>query len=215
MGGVIASEKVIQGLTLAILALVAIALLKGRKLSHEIRTSLSVNAPGASAREFFWKRHDVEKVKEYILAAKTEVWLWGTTLSMHVGELRPTIEEAIEQGVTIRVLLVPSAPIDALSMAAWRAGHSDTEELEHELSTNLARLKRVAEKFENSERTGRLEVRTLNYWRPMSCTGTTLSILRECSKFDSPEFVFGTPSAQASRCVPTPMGIGTPALCSK
>ncbi|MEU9742546.1 hypothetical protein AB0E12_25520 [Micromonospora chersina] len=162
----VASVKVIEGLTLAILVLIAIALLKGRKLSQEISTSLSARTPGSSAREFFWKKHDVEKVKVQILAARTEVWLWGTTLSMHVSELRPTIEEAIGRGVTIRVLLVPSAPVDALSMAAWRAGHLNTEELEHELSTNLAKLRRTAQKFEKKEGAGRLEVRTLNYLAP-------------------------------------------------
>src|SRR4051812_7144342 len=77
----IASEKVIEGLTLAILVLIAIALLKGRKLSQEIRASLSVKTPVSTAREFFWKKHDVEKVKDRILGARTEVWLWGTTLS--------------------------------------------------------------------------------------------------------------------------------------
>jgi hypothetical protein len=88
---------------------------------------------------------------------------------MHVSELKPTIEAAIAKGAMVKILLITPRGSDAMSMAARRAGHETPDELEHELSSNLIKLRLIADHLsQQADRPtlARLEVRQLDYLPP-------------------------------------------------
>lgn len=171
----VAAEKAIPGLISALLSLLAVASLNTRRQNDDLREILQRSqAQEGLANRFFWRRHDVEQVKDLILGSSREVWLWGATLSMHVSELKPTIEQALARGISVKVLLISQEPEGAMPMAAWRAGHPDRAELEDELSTNLRKLRQIVGRANTAtEQPGRghLEVRLINYLAPYTIYG--------------------------------------------
>ena len=93
--------------------------------------------------------------------------MWGTTLSMHIGDLRPTIEQVVGRGIVVKVLLAkPNG--DAIKMAALRAAHQSKVDLETELKASLEKLKLMKGVIDNlnPDRGGRLELKTSDYLAP-------------------------------------------------
>jgi hypothetical protein len=115
----------------------------------------------APAHRFFVEADDVTEISRCIDKVQEQVWLLGTTLSMHVPYLRPTLQRIIINGRNVRVLLIKPHGA-AMQMSALRAGPQGLSEQEQEehLANNLASLRNLA-------RFGpHLEVRLIDYLAP-------------------------------------------------
>lgn len=112
----------------------------------------------ALSQRFLRREDSVEDAIRRIGAAR-EVWLWGTTLSVHLPAFEDAVRTGLARGLAVRVLLIrPRSP--ALAMAAFRAGPRVTEEdLEADLRRNLNRLQRLSA-------AGHLECRVIDYLGP-------------------------------------------------
>lgn len=73
------------------------------------------------ASRFFSKTDDIDEITQRIPNCQTEVWLWGTTLSMHIDYLAPYIVEALAGNRQVKVLLIKPGG-DAVTMSGFRAG---------------------------------------------------------------------------------------------
>lgn len=115
----------------------------------------------APADQFFVEADDVIEISRLIERCEEQVWLLGTTLSMHVSYLRPALQRAITNGRAIRVLLIKPGGA-AMEMSALRAGPDgmSLEEQEAQLINNLAILQSLGRLGSN------LEVRLIDYLAP-------------------------------------------------
>jgi hypothetical protein len=113
-----------------------------------------------SADRFFVERDDPDEIYRLIEGVREEVWLWGTTLSMHIPYLQPAIRRAIANGRNVKILLIKSGGA-AMAMSALRAGPDGlgVAEQEEQLRANLAILERLGED-------SRLAVRQIDYLAP-------------------------------------------------
>lgn len=114
-----------------------------------------------AAHRFFVENDKVDEVARLIRNAKEQVWLLGTTLSMHVPYLEPALRQAISGGRNLRILLIEPDGA-AMGMSVLRAGPSGLgrQEQEEHLSNNLAILRRLAAVGPH------LEVRLIDYLAP-------------------------------------------------
>ncbi|MFI7081842.1 hypothetical protein ACIBO1_31590 [Micromonospora sp. NPDC049903] len=112
------------------------------------------------ANRFFVEQDDLIEISHLIQRAQDEVWLWGTTLSMHIPYLDTYLEQALSRDVRVKVLLIKPGSA-AMSMSAFRAGPDGmVHGLEERLAINLGLLDRLLER-----RTG-MEVRLVDYLAP-------------------------------------------------
>jgi hypothetical protein len=114
-----------------------------------------------AAHKFFVETDKVDEIARWIKDVKEQVWLMGTTLSMHVPYLQPALQHAITNGRNVRILLIKPDGA-AMDMSVLRAGPDGLgrHEQEEHLSTNLAILRRLAQAGP------RLEVRLIDYLAP-------------------------------------------------
>lgn len=114
-----------------------------------------------AAHKFFVEKDKVDEIAHWIKEVKEQVWLLGTTLSMHVPYLQPALQHAIASGRNVRILLIKPDG-GAMDMSVLRAGPEGLgrHEQEEHLSTNLAILRRLAHAGPC------LEVRLIDYLAP-------------------------------------------------
>ncbi|WBB78557.1 hypothetical protein O7606_20355 [Micromonospora sp. WMMD882] len=113
-----------------------------------------------SANRFFAEQDDLIEISHLIQQAQDEVWLWGTTLSMHIPYLDYYIGQALARDVRVKVLLINPGGA-AMSMLAFRAGPAwGRQRLRERLAINLGLLEQRRE-----ERDG-LEIRLVDYLPP-------------------------------------------------
>lgn len=146
-------------LLLALVGLIAIAMLVNRRQGQRISAALAkLGEASALSQRFLRREGSVEDATRRIAAAR-EVWLWGTTLSVHLPAFEDEVRSGLARGLTIRVLLIRPESA-AIAMAAFRAGPRVTEDdLDADLRRNLTRLQRMAT-------SGDLEVRVIDYLGP-------------------------------------------------
>ncbi|MFG1899939.1 hypothetical protein [Micromonospora carbonacea] len=114
----------------------------------------------ASANRFFVEQDDLIEISRLIQGAQDEVWLWGTTLSMHVPFLDIYLGQALARDVRVKVLLIRPGGA-AMSMLAFRAGPAwGLTRLEEHLAINLGLLDRRLDPG------NALEVRLVDYLPP-------------------------------------------------
>lgn len=114
----------------------------------------------ASANRFFAEQDDLIEISHLIQQAQDEVWLWGTTLSMHIPYLDIYLGQALARDVWIKVLLINPGGA-AMSMLAFRAGPAwGRRTLEERLAINLGLLDRRLAQGDG------LEVRLVDYLPP-------------------------------------------------
>ena len=114
------------------------------------------------ATRFFVESDDPDDVGERIERLRDQVWLWGTTLSMHISYLEPSLRQALSRGRHVRVLLIPPNKT-AMQMSALRAGPPPApsrQTQEDRLRKNLEILRSLA-----ADGPG-LEVRLIDYLAP-------------------------------------------------
>ncbi len=114
-----------------------------------------------AAHSFFVETDKVDEISYLIKNVQEQVWLLGTTLSMHVTYLESDLRQAIGNGRNVRILLIKPGS-GAMDMSVLRAGpHGlDQREQEERLTTNLAILRRLAHVGPH------LEVRLIDYLAP-------------------------------------------------
>ncbi|MEU8048451.1 hypothetical protein [Micromonospora haikouensis] len=113
-----------------------------------------------SANRFFVEQDDLIEISRLIQHAQDEVWLWGTTLSMHIPFLDIYLGQALARDVRVKVLLICPGGA-AMSMLAFRAGPAwGLKNLEEHLAINLGLLDR------RLEQGNALEVRLVDYLPP-------------------------------------------------
>lgn len=166
-----APARFVSAVTLAVLTLLVIALLRLRRQTDELQTALrsAVSYSDGSVDRFFRPDQSIEEVRDLIRSAREEVWLWGSTLSMHVSILAPHIEQEVARGLKIRILMIEPGPSTAMRMATIRARHATDEELQHGLTANLYRLGQTATRLAtryDQVHGGRMEVRVIDYLAP-------------------------------------------------
>jgi hypothetical protein len=112
-----------------------------------------------SAARFFVEQDALNEISKLVQSAQDEIWLWGTTLSMHVSYLESYIEHAVKNGRQVKVLLIKPDG-GAMQMSGFRAGpdgQSAAEQRER-LKLNLGLLSKCAHPG--------LEVRLVDYLAP-------------------------------------------------
>ncbi|WP_420115961.1 hypothetical protein [Micromonospora sp.] len=113
-----------------------------------------------SANRFFAEQDDLIEISHLIQQAQDEVWLWGTTLSMHIPYLDIYLGQALARDVRVKVLLINPGGA-AMSMLAFRAGPAwGRQTLEERLAINLGLLDRRLTQGDG------LEVRLVDYLPP-------------------------------------------------
>ncbi|MFC6156507.1 hypothetical protein [Kribbella jiaozuonensis] len=118
------------------------------------------------AHRFFVEFDNVDEISRLIKNSKEQVWLLGTTLSMHVPYLEEPLRRAISEGRNVRIMLIRPGGA-AMQMSVLRAGPDGLgmQEQEERLSTSLAILRRLATLGT------RLEVRLIDYLAPYTLYG--------------------------------------------
>jgi len=133
-----------------------------------------------SAGQFFVEQDNVVDHQRWIQALDEELWMWGTTLSMHIAYLEPYIKQALSRKCQVKILLV-TAEGSAIDMAAFRAGPENTskEEQRERLEINHRILRRIAAPG--------LEIRSIDYLSPYTLYGWDpgLSHGRMCIRLSS------------------------------
>ncbi|MGF1430631.1 hypothetical protein [Kitasatospora sp. LaBMicrA B282] len=112
-----------------------------------------------AATRFFVEQDDLTVIKDLVLNAENEVWLWGTTLPMHIPYLETYLAGALAKGVLVKILLIKPASA-AMDMAAFRSPDHDAQNMEERLATYLEILHRLAARGRG------LEVRLVDYLAP-------------------------------------------------
>ncbi|QDY11165.1 hypothetical protein FJK98_31820 [Micromonospora sp. HM134] len=113
-----------------------------------------------SAYRFFAELDDVSEISHLIQQAQDEVWLWGTTLAMHIPYIDTYLGQALARDVRVKVLLINPGGA-AMSMLAFRAGPTwGRQRLEERLAINLGLLERRIGQGDG------LEVRLIDYLPP-------------------------------------------------
>ncbi|MFL6072059.1 MAG: hypothetical protein ACJ73S_01425 [Mycobacteriales bacterium] len=115
----------------------------------------------AAAHKFFVEKDKVDEISRLIKNVQEQVWLLGTTLSMHVPYVQPALQHAVANNRNVRILLIKPGGA-AMDMSVLRAGPKGLgrHEQEQHLNTNLAILWRLARFGPN------VEVRLIDYLAP-------------------------------------------------
>lgn len=151
------SQEVITSGILAILALVAVSLLRSRSQSEQINQSLTEIKARPSADRFFSEVDDRDDIREMISSSR-EVWLHGWTLGIHLVSYADEIRRAVTNGLHIKILVIePNST--AMTIAASEAENHGADELSSNLEANLRRLAAPIE----GTIVGKLEIKTLSY----------------------------------------------------
>ncbi|MGW1134497.1 hypothetical protein [Streptomyces griseoluteus] len=151
------SQEVITSGILAILALVAISLLRSRSQSELINQSLTEIKARPSADRFFSEVDDRDEIREMISSSR-EVWLHGWTLGIHLVSYADEIRRAVAAGLNIKILVIEPNSM-AMTIAASEAENHGADELSSNLEANLRRLSAPIE----GTIVGKLEIKTLSY----------------------------------------------------
>jgi hypothetical protein len=153
----IAKDAWISSATLAVLAVVGWALLKNVSMSEYLADSLS----DPTAERFFARRQGMDDVDAKMVAARDEIFLWGTAIHMHVPYLERRLAELATRKVRVKVLLIKPAG-GAFDMAVFRAGPNETSaSLTDKLAASHRVLTRLLAAYPES-----IEVRHVDYLAP-------------------------------------------------
>ena len=157
----IANQTVISAAILATLVLVLGSLLIARNQNEEFRTVLSnIKDKASIADRFFTIGDDISEIQN-LLRQSHKVYFWGTTLTTHIPILQEDIERGLDSGLEVKFLLIKPLS-SALRMAAFRGKNLKEEDLNNDLTRNLARLADIATKSTS----GKLEYRVIDYLAP-------------------------------------------------
>ncbi len=159
-------ERYLPNLTLALFALIGVALLRDRRKATD---------PHRLGEIFKW-RDDVLEIQQ-LVDNSSEVWLWGATLSSHMPMLRDTLRRRLTEGLRVRILMAdvtgPSA--DSLVTRAVPAPSDQNtsgvrEYLERRAATGDAIRRRsmniLADLNDLRNQGGAIEYRVLDYLGP-------------------------------------------------
>ncbi|MFE7723520.1 hypothetical protein ACFU44_31355 [Nocardia rhizosphaerihabitans] len=113
------------------------------------------------ASRFFYKEDHLNQITSRIEALQDEVWLWGTTLSMHIPYLKRYLKDAVANDRRVKVLLIKPGGA-AMAMSGLRAGPRGDSATEQEarFAIHRADLRRI------SQQNPGLEVRLIDYLAP-------------------------------------------------
>ncbi|MES4889076.1 hypothetical protein [Streptomyces sp. NPDC096012] len=151
------SQGVVTSGILAILALVAISLLRLRSQGEKINLSLGEIKARPSADRFFSEVDDRDEIREMISSSR-EVWLHGWTLGIHLVSYTDEIRRAVTKGLHIKILVIEPHS-SAMAIAASEAENHSADELSSNLEANLRSLAAPIQETI----AGKLEIKTLSY----------------------------------------------------
>ncbi|MCX5123742.1 hypothetical protein OG898_10855 [Streptomyces sp. NBC_00193] len=151
----------IASATLAVLALLCVALLRNRTQVDAVREVLAgVAGSQPMAGRFFSNTDNPEEIKELVLRSR-EVWLHGATIQLHLSSLTRILRTEVPAGLRVKILVIEPWGT-AMDIAAHQSGAMTAEELSRTLEANLQRLLLPIP----GDVRGSLEVRTVNYVPP-------------------------------------------------
>jgi hypothetical protein len=166
----VVNQTVIFSALLTVTAIVTYSMLVNRQQNEEVMAVLSnLKDTRSLAARFFHKEDDIGDIIK-IIRKSQEVILWGYTLSSHIPLLKEDIEDGLDRGMQVKILLLKplskdpleeEASAKALHMAAVRSESlTSIEVLNKNLVDNLTILKRIKSSRPN------LEYKVIDYFAP-------------------------------------------------